>query len=92
MFDKFEMNQTSYIGNDFNADGILKIYVEMTLSGCKYLCQYLQDHTCSQIIFVPNTRSCILQPLRNVQMMQDFSGCQVVEMYQTSQARYLLVS
>ena len=42
------------------------LYVEVTLSVCKYLCEHLHNDTCTMILFVPANRSCYLLPLRNV--------------------------
>ena len=38
------------------------MYVEVTLLGCKYLCQNLHDLQCTLIVYMPFKRSCVLQP------------------------------
>ena len=46
------------------------MYVEVTLLGCKYLCQNLHDLQCSLIVYMPFKRSCVLQPDVRVHWVQ----------------------
>ena len=57
------------------------MYVEMALSGCKYLCRSLHNYTCTLIIFLPNARSCILLPWRNITVENKEGDCQFVELH-----------
>ena len=53
----------------------------MTLSGCKYLCLFLHNHTCTIVIFVPNARSCILLPWHNITLINKSRDCEMVQMH-----------
>ena len=46
-------------------------YVEVTLSGCKYLCEFLHDLTCTLLVWIPSQRSCILKPLEETSSLYD---------------------
>ena len=54
------------LANDYRAEVTYQKYVEVSLSGCIYLCRHLHDLTCSMILYVPANRSCILQPAQDV--------------------------
>ena len=56
-------------------------YVEITLSGCKYLCENLHDLTCTLIVYLPSLRSCFLQPLQMVTFERSGQGCTAAELH-----------
>ena len=56
-------------------------YVEVTLNGCKHLCQQLHDVTCTRIVFLPTYRSCYLQPDRKVSLMGNSDDCVAVMVF-----------
>ena len=85
--DKFIQYASGCIPSDLKIGGVYNLYVEMTLSGCKYLCQFLHDYTCTLIIFAPRVRSCILLPSRNITMGNNFENCKFVELYHRHRKR-----
>ena len=56
-------------------------YVEVTLNGCKHLCQQLHDVTCTRIVFLPVQRSCYLQPDRAVSLVGNIEKCVAVVIF-----------
>ena len=79
--DEFTKEITGCISNDVQMGGIYSLYVEMALSGCKYLCQFLHDDACTLIIFIPNARSCILLPWYSITPVTNSQDCDLVELY-----------
>ena len=69
------------IRNDVQVRGIHHLYVEITLSGCKYLCEFLHDSTCTLIIFLPKIRSCILLPWHNIPTDNGTHNCEWAELH-----------
>ena len=56
-------------------------YVDVTLLGCKYLCQNLHDLPCSQIIYMPFKQTCVLQPDVLVPVVPPKDNCTKIELY-----------
>ena len=56
-------------------------YVDVTLLGCKYLCQNLHDLSCSQVIYMPFRQSCVLQPVVDVPFIEFQENCTRIELY-----------
>ena len=56
-------------------------YVDVTLLGCKYLCQTLHDLPCSQIIYMPFRQTCVLQPDVPVPVVPYQENCTKIELY-----------
>ena len=81
MQDIFTNDATGCIPNNFKIEGPYNLYVEMALSGCEYLCRSLHSDTCTLIIFLPNARSCVLLPWRNITLENNMEGCQLVELH-----------
>ena len=77
----FEKVGVGCVSDDFKPTGIYNFYVEVNLSGCKYLCMSLHNSTCTFVMFLPNTRSCILLPRINISIIDEFSGCRRVEIH-----------
>ena len=79
--DKFTKYATGCILNDFTVKGVYHLYVEMTLSSCKYLCQFLDDYTCTLIVFLPNARSCIFLPWQTIRIGSNSKDCEWIELH-----------
>ena len=69
------------LSNDHKLNDIHNLYVEINLSGCKYLCQYLHNKTCTLVMFLPNSRSCVLLPLQHISILDEHASCKKVEIY-----------
>ena len=79
--DEFTLFARGCIPKDFELRSVHNLYVEMTLSGCKYLCQFLHDQTCSMIIFLLDIRSCILLPWHNITVDNNLQECDLVQLH-----------
>ena len=63
-------------------DGYSQMYREVTLSGCKSLCTNVHDLTCTQIVYLPKSRSCVLMSPRYLTPVSRQQDClHVVEIY-----------
>ena len=56
-------------------------YKEVTLLGCKLLCQKLHDLLCTLIVYMPFKRSCIIQPYVQVPFVSYQEDCTKAEIY-----------
>ena len=77
----FEKIGSGCLSNNFNMSDIHNLYVEITISGCKYLCKYLHNDTCTLVMFLPNSRSCVLLPLQEIPIVDEHAGCKKVEIH-----------
>ena len=73
--DVYLLEKTGCINKLYNPQETANYYVEITLSGCKYLCEFLHDLTCTLLVWIPSQRSCILQPLLETSLLHEANPC-----------------
>ena len=73
--DVYLLEKTGCIDKLYNPQETANYYVEITLSGCKYLCEFLHDLTCTLLVWIPSQRSCILQPLLATSLLHEANPC-----------------
>ena len=73
--DEYVLGDEGCLPEDHVPSVIHNIYVEVTFSGCKHLCERLHDDTCSQIVFLPFRRSCYLQPQEDLTLIRNSNRC-----------------
>ena len=78
---QYTLSDQGCLPTDYSPRVSYNFYVEVTLDGCKYLCQRLHDITCTQIVFLPVQRSCYLQPDQDVPLQENMKGCSDAMIY-----------
>ena len=81
LFADFEKIGNGCLSDNLKLNDIYNLYVEINLSGCKYLCKYLHNDTCTLIMFLPNSRSCMLTPLQLIPIVDEHPDCKKVEIH-----------
>ena len=81
LVDGFTETAVGCVPNDLKLNDIYNFYAEINLSGCKYLCKYLHNNTCTLVMFLPDARSCILLPLQNISFADEKVDCRRAEIY-----------
>ena len=73
--DNYTLVDKGCLPGDYVPNNTYQLYVEVTLTGCKYLCERLHDVACSLLVMLPLHRSCYLQPDQRVLLTEDVRGC-----------------
>ena len=79
--DEYALTDEGCLPSRYEPGVIHSLYVEVTFSGCKRLCERLHDDTCSQIVFLSHRRSCYLQPPQELTLTHASDGCIVALVY-----------
>ena len=83
----FENMGGGCVSQNFELNGQYNLYVEINLSGCRHLCMFLHNSTCTMVMFLPNARSCLLLALQNISFADKYTGCRKVELYRRNRQK-----